>query len=103
MIQTRGKAVGSLGLHQMMQEINATIEQYPDRTIPDELFNEMIRAADAAGELDSGFKGLSVALNEGTQLTDAQQKVNMQKLGNELQNVGIEFDRLPSKVNAMNY
>ena len=101
MIQTRGKAVGSLGLQKMMQEINATIEQYPDRTIPEELFNEMIRATDAAGELDSGFKGLSIALNEGTQLTSAQ-KVNMQKLGDELQNVGIEFDRLPSKVNAMN-
>jgi len=101
MIQTRGKAVGSLGLQKMMEEINATIEQYPDRTIPIELFNEMVRATDAAGDLDKGFKGLSVALNTGVQLTNVQ-KINMQRLSDELQNVGMEFDRLPSKINAMN-
>jgi len=101
MIQTRGKAVGSLGLTSMIKEINEAIEMYPDRMIPDEMFERMIKTADAAGELDVGFKGLSASLNSGTKITD-DQRLSMVNLGNDLQNVGITLDRLPSKIAAMN-
>ena len=101
MIQTRGKAVGSLGLTSMMKEINEAIEMYPDRMIPDEMFERMIKTADAAGELDAGFKVLSDSLNSGTKITD-EQRISVVNLGNDLQNVGITLDRLPSKIAAMN-
>jgi hypothetical protein len=101
MIQTRGKAVGSLGLTSMIKEINEAIEMYPDRMIPDEMFERMIKTADAAGELDEGFKVLSASLNSGTKITD-EQRLSMVNLGNDLQNVGITLDRLPSKIAAMN-
>ena len=101
MIQTKGKTIGSLDIAKRITEINQVIKDFPDRTIPPKLFEELIKLSDLAGQIDSRFLALSHALHTGTRITDDQSE-GLQRLSNSYQNIGMVFDRLPSKISKMN-
>lgn len=103
MIQTRGKAVGSMNLKVMIREINDAYNEFTKigKEIPEELKNNLLSVAFAAEDVDSGFKRLVTALTRGEIITKAQKEEILQ-LDGALQNLGLVFARLPSKIAAMN-
>jgi hypothetical protein len=103
MVQTRGKAVASLNVKTLIEDINQAHNDFTriGKEIPEELKNSLLSVAFAAEDVDSGFKVLVTSLTRGKKITKTQKEEVIQ-LDGALQNIGLIFAKLPSKVAAMN-
>jgi len=101
MIQTRGQALNSIDIPNLIRTINASIDKYPKLEIPIEEYNALMVIANDAANLDKRFAGIGNALAKGQKIIGKSEQ-DFIKLSNSIQNAGLTIDKLPSKIAAMN-
>ena len=101
MIQTRGKATASLDVGALITDMNMLAKR-TDKTSDEyiKLFNRLDMTAQAAAHLDRGFFGLHRSLQKGEKITAAAAKEYI-NISNDIQNLAMTLEKLPSKINSM--
>ena len=101
MIQTRGKATASLDVGALITDMNMLAKR-TDKGSREykKLFNRLDMTAHAAAHLDRGFFGLHRSLQKGEIITAdaAKEYIN---ISNDIQNLAMTLEKLPSKINSM--